>query len=266
MEIDLNNLEKIRSIVITTNGLIGKASEILQKHFNNIIYINKPNILIKYRLLTVTIGNDSITLDLSSTREDIEKVNRVINRADRVSITPINSNTSLEYDRASIHGVQGLNLLCHKELAIEYMKSLVYEILYHDSELLFLCRKNPTINNDVIDTVDILEVLGVSTSPFITDEEVSDITLYISKALQAEYDEYIKSIRSIAREFKKHPKAIKISSRSIIIDIYSDIRIIRFYEMTEYLKDIERAKKEKEGYNSYVEEDYDKTICNNGYY
>lgn len=250
MDIDLNNLEKIKSVLITTNGLINNAATILSKYYNNIVYINKPNILIKYRLMIINVGSNVYTLDLNSSMDDIKNINKLINRADKVSITPIDSNKVLEYDRLAIHGVQGLNLLCHKELMIEYMKSLVYDILYHDSELLFLCRRNPTINNDIIDTVDVLEVLGVSTSPFISDEEVSDITLYISRAFSAEYNEYLKNIRSIAREFKKHPKAIKITSRSIVIDIYSDIRIIRFYEMTEYLRELEHSKKEEDEINN----------------
>lgn len=235
-----SNLVKIKTIMIATSDLVSKTAKILAGYYRNVIYINKPKLLLKYNTVIVTHNGKEYGLDCSTDIETIAMVNRLIPTADSVVISTIDSttmgNSVLKYNKEDIHLLNGLNLLCHKELAIEYFKTLLYSIAYSDSELLFLCRKNPTISDkEVIDTINVLELLDVSPSQYISETETDDLTIYLKSVLGEEYNQYVGNIRRVLKEYTKNPKSIVINSRSVIIDIYNDVRIMRFYEATEYL-------------------------------
>ena len=70
----MDHLEKVTSIVVTTNNLISKVAVILEKYYNNIIFINKPGLLFKYSSVSVFINNTEYYIDYDSNKEDIKKL------------------------------------------------------------------------------------------------------------------------------------------------------------------------------------------------
>ena len=235
-----SNLVKIKTIMITTTDLLAKTAKILSSYYKNIIYINKPKLLLKYSSVIVTHNGKEYGLDSSTDVETIAMVNKLIPTADSIVINTINNatigNSILKYNKEDIRLLNGLNLLCHKELSIEYFKTLLYDLAYADSELLFLCRKNPTISDkEVIDTINVLELLDAYPSQYISESEIEDLSIYLRDVLGDEYSHYVGNVRRVLKDYTKNPKSITINSRSIIIDIYTDVRIMRFYEATQYL-------------------------------
>lgn len=248
----IENLEKIKSIVITTNDLVNKVANLLSDYYTNIVFINKPRMLMKYQYISVYIDDKEYFIDHGSSKEDVLNMNKIINKADKLVISPEGSNSVLVYTKDDIKAVYGLNLLCHKELSLEYFKTVVYELLYKDTELLYLCRKNPGLSdNDAIDTANILEILDVTPSPYLRSDEIADITSMVSKELKEDYGLYLKNIRSTISGYSKNPKSIKITGRAILIDIYTDIRVVRFYEATEHMRRMDMENNEDEALHHY---------------
>lgn len=247
----MENLEKVKSIVITTNDLVNKVANILSDYYRNIIFINKLKMLVKYHNISIQIGDKEYFIDYGSSKIDVANMNKLINKADRLSITPENGNATLVYSKEEIKSVYGVNLLCHKELSLEYFKTIVYDMLYRDSELLYLCRKNPGMkDDDAIDMVNVLEILDVTPSHCLSASEIADITAVVRKELKEDYGIYLKNISTAIAGYSKNPKTIKVTGRAILIDIYTDIRVVRFYEATNHMRRSDMENDDEAIYNN----------------
>ena len=256
-----NELKPIKSVIVTTNDLINVLASKISDPYRNTIYIHRTKQLIMFSTITYILDNEEHYIDCDSDLEILKKASMTINRASRITIVPMESPNVLTLDNKDIVGLGGVKLLCFKEIAIEYLKNKLYENIYSDSELLYLCKENPTIPNSVIDTVNVMDILDIHPSEYLSCDDQEYMDLIINSDLKSLYDEYVGSVRRILSEFPKHPKEVLIRNRCVIVNIYTDIRIIRFYEMTEYMKGIEYDKSEDE-FSETVDETTYNHRCN----
>jgi hypothetical protein len=224
----MHDLPVLERQLINTNGINILAS-LLETAMVNTIYLIKPKQLYIYKKLTLFINNEPITIHPNDSIVRIRELNASSKLVTRLIITGYNDSViDLSYEE--IKALRGFKLVNHVELAIEYYKSTIFDILYQP-DLISLCRRNPKLD-DII-SMDVLDMIEASPSLCLTDNIIEQINLALNSNpdIKNTISMDLTPIRNLINKYTFNPKEFTISRYNIRIHILEDIRIIRFNEL-----------------------------------
>lgn len=224
----MHDLRIIDRQLINTNG-INTLSLLLETAMTNTIYLIKPKQLYVYKKLEIQIDNNiGIILNESEHIDRIKEIDSKSKSVTKLIITGYNG-IVIELTREDILGLRGFKLINHVELAIEYYKSTIYDILYNP-DLISLCRRNPKLEDY---GMDILEEIEASPSICLTDGVIDQINQALIQYpdITNELNRDFTPIRNIINKYLFNPKEFSITRYTIRVYVLEDIRVIRFNEL-----------------------------------
>lgn len=225
------NLKPINTTILQTMMITNLAKVLEDNKINNCIYLIKTGMIVRYKTLEVVMDSGDKYLFTDMDNNDslvmINKISRTINSIKIITYT----DSVLYLSKMDIHALRGIKLICYTELAIEYYRCIINEILYDNKELLRYCSRNHLLDDDGMDLLELLDYNKGS----LTEDDVFYISNTI-KELPGINEIEMLPIRRIANSYKYNPKRISFNKYAITIDIYDDVRVIRFNELNEMLE------------------------------
>lgn len=224
----MHDLSIIDRQLINTSG-VNSLATLLETAMTNTIYLIKPKQLYIYKELVLYFGSEVVKLNDNTNISILKDLNDKARLITRLVITGYNGYIiDLSYDE--IKALRGFKLINHIELAIEYYKSTLYDILYNP-DLISLCRRNPKL--DEVTSMDILEEIEASPSICLTDDVVDQINnaLVFNPDIKNTISLDLTPIRNLINRYMYNPKEFTVTRYTIRIHILEDIRIIRFNEL-----------------------------------
>lgn len=224
----MHDLPIIERQLINTSG-VNNLALLLETAMTNTIYLIKPKQLYIYKSLVLYFNKEVITLNDSTNIAVLKDLNNRSKLVTRAVITGYNGYI-IDLSHDEIIGLRGFKLINHMELAIEYYKSTIYDILY-TPDLVSLCLTNPKLDNTY--SVNILEEIDATPSICLTDDVIDQINneLILNPDIKNQIGLDITPIRNIMNKYMYNPKEFTVSRYTIKIHILEDIRIIRFNEL-----------------------------------
>lgn len=222
----MHDLRIIDRQLVNTTG-INTLAMLLETAMTNTIYLIKPKQLYVYKQLVLYFDNNTVVLEGNDSLARIKEINDNTKLVNRITITGYNGSV-IDLTLEEIRGLNGFKLINHVELAIEYYKSTLFDILYNP-DLISICRRNPTID----DSLDILEEIDANPSLCLSESVIDQInTALISYPdISNEINRDLTPIRSLINKYTHNPKEFTITRYTIRIHVIEDIRIIRFNEI-----------------------------------
>lgn len=224
----MHDLQIIDRLLINTSAINTLAS-LLETAMTNTIYLIKPKQLYIYKELKVIMSdNTSMVLDESTSIGLIKELNNKSRDVFRLIITGYNGSV-IDLSELEIRALRGFKLVNNIELAIEYYKSTIFDILYN-SELTSLCRRNPAIEDYSIDIMDVIEA---SPSICLSDDIIEQINQALLQYpdILTEINRDLSYLGTVIHKYVFNPKEFSITRYGIRIHILEDIRVIRFNEI-----------------------------------
>ena len=224
----MHDLPVIERQLVNTNG-INNLATLLETAMTNTIYLIKPKQLYIYKELQLHFNNEIVTLNDTTNIAIIKDINSRAKLVNRLVITGYNGSV-IDYTHEEIIGLRGFKLVNHIELAIEYYKSTLYDILYNPN-LVSLCRRNPKLSDT--SSIDILDMIEASPSLCLTDGVIEQINgaLVQYPDIRNDISLDLTPIRNLLNRYAFNPKEFTVSRYNIRVHILEDIRIIRFNEL-----------------------------------
>ena len=205
----------------------------------------------------------TVTMDELIVATNMVKDNKIVD----LVIWSAGDDTYAIFTAEEIDALGGIVLLCSEVIAMEYYRKLFYNILYSNDELRRLCSSNPCIKknthitpndiyqilmmndfvlpdklvdqiSDKLDTeddderetpLDVYKLLDLNEFA-INDSLMELISLTIARNPILTHNEVVSMVRSIANDYPMSPKQINITRYTVSIDVYDDIRTIRYVE------------------------------------
>ena len=224
----MHDLPIIDRQLVNTTG-INNLAMLLETSMTNTIYLIRPKQLYVYKELLLYFNTEVIALNDNTNLDRLKELNSRSELVTRLVITGYNGYIiDLSYEE--INALRGFKLINNIELAIEYYKSTLYDILYNP-DLISLCRRNPKLED--IDSIDILDEIDASPSICLTDGVVDQINnaLVSNPDIRNAVSLDLTPIRNLINRYMYNPKEFTVSRYNIRIHILEDIRIIRFNEL-----------------------------------
>ncbi len=224
----MHDLPIIDRQLINTTG-INNLAMLLETSMTNTIYLIKPKQLYVYKELVLYFNNEAVSLNDNTNLAVLKDLNSRAKLVTRLVITGYNGYV-IDLSQEEIRALRGFKLVNHVELAIEYYKSTLYDILYNP-DLITLCRRNPKLED--IESIDILEEIEASPSICLTDGVIDQINnaLVLNPDIRNGISLDLTPIRNLINRYMYNPKEFTVSRYNIRIHILEDIRIIRFNEL-----------------------------------
>lgn len=267
---NMSHLKPLKTVSVTTDTVLEIGRQLKKNDFNNIILLNKPRIVIIYsRLLIHNLDGTNTVLEADTSLEVIEELSGKLNSLNITGITIITlQHRTLYYDADDLKALYGFSLLCHNDLAVEFMKTILFNICYDKPKLLELCARNPLVEGY---SENYLERLNIKTSQCLSEDDVSHMENFIEKVSRINLYSRLKQFRDLDDAYPMSLKAIEVNRVSLRITVYDDIRTIRFLDLnnnsnSEYISSEEAPKSPRVNdvwYDPSTETEYKWIVINN---
>ncbi len=136
---EMSGFNSVKKFIINVQG-IGALSSFLEGRIPNSIYFRKSKQLFFYKRIEIKYADRVIQIDDNRRMEDAYEIERSLSLIQ--SITILNhAGSLLTLTQLDIISLGGFKLSNSKEMAIEYYKSMLFDMLY-DARLIPLCKSN----------------------------------------------------------------------------------------------------------------------------